>query len=197
MREERTLQNQLREIGATIYANPFEISNFSLIDQNNNEFNNANFLGNWNLLFFGFTSCPDICPITMAELGRFFNEWGQRNSHKPPRIILVTVDPETDSPEKMKEYLEGFSPEFIGLTGNRSSLQRVAEELFVAFDDADILGVESPGHNTHSNFANPSDYVIDHSSHISVINPNGDLFAVMRPPHRARDISIAFRLISQ
>ena len=133
----------------------------------------------------------------MAELGRFFNEWGQRNSHKPPRIILVTVDPETDSPEKMKEYLEGFSPEFIGLTGNRSSLQRVAEELFVAFDDADILGVESPGHNTHSNFANPSDYVIDHSSHISVINPNGDLFAVMRPPHRARDISIAFRLISQ
>ena len=197
VRQDRALETELRDIGASIYEEPFELSNFSLIDQNNDEFSNANLLGNWNLVFFGFTSCPDICPITMAELDRLSKDWDENYDSELPRVILATVDPESDSPDKMKEYLENFNIEFIGLTGDRASLERFADELFVAFGAPTTAGEQPSGHNTHNDRFNPGDFVIDHSSHISVINPNGDLFAVLRPPHRARDIAEAFNLISQ
>ena len=197
VRQDRALETELRDIGASIYEEPFELSNFSLIDQNNDEFSNANLLGNWNLVFFGFTSCPDICPITMAELDRLSEDWDQNHGSELPRVILATVDPESDSPDKMKEYLEDFNKEFIGLTGDRGSLESFADELFVAFGEPATAGMQPSGHNTHNDRVNPGDFVIDHSSHISVINPNGDLFAVLRPPHRARDIAEAFNLISQ
>ena len=197
VRQDRALETELRDIGASIYEEPFELSNFSLIDQNNDEFSNANLLGNWNLVFFGFTSCPDICPITMAELDRLSKDWDENYDSELPRVILATVDPESDSPDKMKEYLENFNIEFIGLTGDRASLERFADELFVAFGEPTTAGKQPSGHNTHNDRVNPGDFVIDHSSHISVINPNGDLFAVLRPPHRARDIAEAFNLISQ
>ena len=197
VREDRALQTELRDIGATIYEEPFELSRFSLIDQNNDEFSNDNLIGNWSLVFFGFTSCPDICPITMAELDRLSEDWDQNHGSELPRVILATVDPESDSPDKMKEYLEHFNKEFIGLTGDRGSLGRFADELFVAFGEPTTAGMQPSGHNTHNDRVNLGDFVIYHSSHISVINPNGDLFAVMRPPHRARDIAEAFRLISQ
>ena len=197
VRQDRALETELRDIGASIYEEPFELSNFSLIDQNNDEFSNANLLGNWNLVFFGFTSCPDICPITMAELDRLSKDWDENYDSELPRVILATVDPESDSPDKMKEYLENFNIEFIGLTGDRASLERFADELFVAFREPTTAGEQHAAHNTHNDRVNPCDFVIDHSSHISVINPNGDLFAVLRPPHRARDIAEAFNLISQ
>lgn len=196
-REDRALQTELREIGSTIYADSFKLSNFSLIDQDNNQFSNVNFTGNWNLVFFGFTSCPDICPITMAELDRLSRQWDERTSGELPRVIFATVDPDTDTPERMKEYLEDFNPEFIGLTGNRSSLARFADELFVAFGESEKTELQLSEHSMHNNPANASDYVIDHSSHISVIDPNGDLLAVMRPPHRAKDILESLRLITQ
>ena len=197
VRQDRALETELRDIGASIYEEPFELSNFSLIDQNNDEFSNANLLGNWNLVFFGFTSCPDICPITMAELDRLSKDWDENYDSELPRVILATVDPESDSPDKMKEYLENFNIEFIGLTGDRASLERFAGELLVAFGEPTTAREQPSGLNTHNDRVNPGDFVIDHSSHISVINPNGDLFAVLRPPHRARDIAEAFNLISQ
>ncbi|GIT64018.1 MAG: hypothetical protein Ct9H300mP22_4180 [Gammaproteobacteria bacterium] len=60
------------------------------------------------MVFFGFTSCPDICPITMAELDRLSKDWDENYDSELPRVILATVDPESDSPDKMKEYLENF-----------------------------------------------------------------------------------------
>ncbi|MDD9897157.1 MAG: SCO family protein [Gammaproteobacteria bacterium] len=196
VRAERELQTELRKIGATIYEEPFELSNINLLDQNGNRFSNEAFLGNWNLVFFGFTSCPDICPLTMAELDRFATNWLESNSGALPRIILATVDPETDTPQKMNEYLSDFNPDFIGLTGERNALAVFADELFVAFGEPAAVGAQPSGHNTHNNRLNPGDFVIDHSSHISVIDPDGNLFAVLRPPHRARDIAEAFTLIA-
>ena len=116
VRQDRALETELRDIGASIYEEPFELSNFSLIDQNNDEFSNANLLGNWNLVFFGFTSCPDICPITMAELDRLSKDWDENYDSELPRVILATVDPESDSPDKMKEYLENFNIESVSYT---------------------------------------------------------------------------------
>ncbi len=195
VRSERGLAVELRELGATVYEAPFELSEFQLTDQDNNEFSNVDLLNNWNLVFFGFTSCPDICPITMAELDRFSQNWIESSNSPLPKIILATVDPNTDSPAKMKEYLADFNPEFIGLTGNRSDLEVLADELFVAFGEPTTAGVQASGHNNHNDRVNLGDFVIDHSSHISIIDPNGDLYGVIRPPHRARDITAALQLI--
>jgi protein SCO1 len=197
LRADRSTELELREIGVTVYPEKFELSSFQLIDQNGSEFNNGQFLENWSLLFFGFTSCPDICPITMAELDRFADSWKENTSDPLPQIILATVDPATDSPDKLKDYLERFSPDFIGLTGEPNELAALAEELFVGYGEPKTSDMQPSGHRNHQSRITPGDFVIDHSSHISVIDPNGDLFAVIRPPHRARDLLKAVKIISE
>ena len=197
LRSDRSTEAELREIGATIFPQPFEISGFDLTDQNGDKFSDADLLKNWNLLFFGFTSCPDICPITMAELDRFTNLWREETRKPPPQIILATVDPTKDTPDQLKDYLARFNSEFFGLTGEPNDLTGLAENLFVAYGEPTTEGVQPSGHNNHESRINPDDFVIDHSSHISVIDPNGDLFAVIRPPHRARDLVDAMKIISE
>lgn len=196
LRSDRDLQAELREIGTTIYNEPFELSTFTLTDHHGNEFSKDDLLGNWNLVFFGFTSCPNICPLTMRELGRLATNWEASVDGRLPQIILATVDPGTDTPEKLNQYLLDFSPEFVGLTGDADALSHFAEELFVAYGDPETTAVQASGHGDHGATTNPGDFVIDHSSHLSVIDPNGDLFAVMRPPHRTRDIAQALKLIT-
>ena len=197
LRTDRSIEAELREIGATIYPHQFELSSFQLIDQDEGEFTNSELLDKWNLLFFGFTSCPDICPITMAELGRFADTW-QENSNQPlPQIILATVDPTTDTPAKLKDYLERFNSDFIGLTGDQNQLAMLANDVFVAYGEPATVGKQVSGHNNHESRVSQGDFVIDHSSHISVIDPNGDLVAVIRPPHRARDLLEAIQIISE
>ena len=100
LRGERTREAALREIGVTIYPEARTLSEFRLIDQQGEFFTKADLQGSWNLVFFGFTYCPDICPLTMAELGQFYAGL-DFNQDVKPRVLLVTVDPGRDNPESV------------------------------------------------------------------------------------------------
>jgi|FLOH01.1.fsa_nt_gi protein SCO1 len=199
----REAELELRELGATIYPEPRPLSDFELRDQFGNSFTANDFLGGWSLVFFGFTSCPDICPLTMAELKQFYRALEVSETDKP-RIILVTVDPARDTPEAMANYLDNYNENFIGLSGDVDSISNLATQLYVAqsggpYDEA--AGAETAElHNHTEDSSTPgstSDYLINHSAHISVISPQGENFAVMRPPHRDQDILKAFQLITK
>ena len=97
----------------------------NLIDSGGIEFLPEDFKGKWNMLFFGFTFCPDICPITMSMLSRIEKGLDIENQEKI-RIFLVTVDPDRDSPDQLKVYLENFSENFIGLTGGLDQIYNFA-----------------------------------------------------------------------
>lgn len=189
---------ELREIGVTIYPQARVLSDFRLLDQQGEFFSKADFQGHWNLVFFGFTNCPDICPLTMAELRQFYAGLDFSVDVKP-QVFLVTVDPGQDDPESMAAYLANYSEEFIGLSGDPEQIAQLAEELYVGYGDAVAPEAATASHEheaSHSEVdVTPGDYLIEHSAHIAVINPQGDYYAVMRAPHRDRDLIKAFREI--
>ena len=183
---------ELRELGVTIYPEPRELAGFKLADQFGNDFSNANLEGLWSLVFFGFTACPDVCPMTMAELDRFYESLDASEQDRL-RIVLVTVDPERDTPASMGEYVSKFNEEFMGLSGDAAAIEKLAEKLYVTHSEPPA----EHEHNTSSSVSNTgTEYLINHSAHISVIDPQGQYVAVIRLPHRARIIDQVFRRLA-
>jgi len=200
IRGERDSQAALREIGVTIYPQARTLSEFQLIDQQGEFFTKVDLQGHWSLVFFGFTHCPDICPLTMAELAQFYAGLDFSKDEKP-RVLLVTVDPEQDNPASMAAYLANYNEEFIGLSGDPEQISQLAAQLYVGYGDAvESAAVTATATASHDHDARHAEddaaqgnYLIEHSAHIAVINPQGDYYAVMRAPHRDQDLIKAFR----
>lgn len=122
--------------------------------------------GNIRLLFFGFTSCPDICPATLQKLARVVN-----NLPEPARtdvkIVFVSVDPERDTPERIKSYVEFFGENIIGLTGNEKNLRELSKRYRTTF------GYETPDED--------GNYEVSHSSAVYVFDREGEARLLVRP----------------
>lgn len=82
------------------------------------------------LVFFGFTQCPDVCPITMARLAKIYGDLGEPDD---VRVVMVTVDPETDTPEVIARYAAGFHPDFVGLGGSNPQVAVAARTFYVGY----------------------------------------------------------------
>lgn len=175
----------LREQGTFLLPTPREISAFSLVDQHGVEFNNASLQGHWSLLFFGFTSCPDVCPVTLAALAQVekkLSDAGRRDLLDGLKVYFVSVDPERDDAAVIGKYVEAFSPRFTGVTGSHDALARFAEQLNVAF----MKVPDSRG-----------GYVIDHTGNIVIIDPKGHYAGFMKLPHQADRILVAYKSIAR
>ena len=142
-------------LGYYRFEEPKALTHFNLVDQNLNEITEDDFKGEWSLVFFGFTYCPDVCPTTMAQLNT-----SVQNLTNPPNVVMVTADPERDSPEVMKEYLLAFNETFDGLTGSLKNLNLLAGQLGFTFR-------KIPGSSLGT-------YSIQHSDSIAVINPKAE-----------------------
>ncbi len=155
---------------------PKVVSDFALLDDQGQAFSRADFAGQWSLLFFGFTSCPDICPNTLFELQQARKLMQQQGTETQwPQVYLVSVDPERDSPQKLAEYLDYFDPSFIGLTGDERQLQAVSFQLGAVY-------------HVQEHEAGDVEYDVDHSASLLLLNPDAQLHAVMRAPHEANMI---------
>ena len=167
---------QLKDLGLYLIDPARNLGSFNLTDSNGKEFLPNNFEGKWNVLFFGFTFCPDICPITMSMLSRIEKEIDSQELDKI-RIFLVTVDPDRDSPDQLKIYLENFSENFIGLTGGLDQIYNFATRVNAPFSPI-------------SNSKDPH-YSVDHTGSIILINPEGNYAGFFRAPHNQDDIKKA------
>lgn len=190
----RNQQQALRDNGISLYPEAREIRPFQLLDEQGDAFGREDLLGRWSLVFFGFTHCPDICPLSLRELDEFYRE-ALAEYDEAPQILMVTVDPQRDDPARLQDYLDKFHPDLRGLTGDERDLSSLAEDLYVVSNGA---GAHSPSHSTttgggHGGLAEEqAEAVISHSGHISVINPQGQLVAVLRLPHRDSQIDMAW-----
>ena len=167
---------QLKDMGLYLIEPPRNLGAFNLMDSAGKEFLPKDFEGKWNMLFFGFTFCPDICPITMSMLSRIEKGLDIENQEKI-RIFLVTVDPDRDSPDQLKVYLENFSENFIGLTGGLDQIYNFATRVNAPFSPI-------------SNSKDPH-YSVDHTGSIILINPEGNYAGFFRAPHNQDDIKKA------
>ena len=167
---------QLKDMGLYLIEPPRNLGSFNLMDSAGKEFLPKDFEGKWNMLFFGFTFCADICPITMSMLSRIEKGLDIENQEKI-RIFLVTVDPDRDSPDQLKVYLENFSENFIGLTGGLDQIYNFATRVNAPFSPI-------------SNSKDPH-YSVDHTGSIILINPEGNYAGFFRAPHNQDDIKKA------
>lgn len=111
--------------------NPVAVTGLALVDQYGNDVDLAeDFGGDVTLVFFGYTRCPDVCPFTMARLEKAYVDAGEPTDLK---IVMVSVDPEYDTPEVMRAYVGGFHPDFIGLTGTNSQVAAAARAFFAGY----------------------------------------------------------------
>ena len=138
---------------------PVAAPQFELTDVDGQSFHLSDVDGQVVIMFFGYTSCPDVCPVTLSDFLRIRSQLG--NQAKNVSFVFITVDPERDTPERMKKYLTNFDPEIIGLTGERSDLEPVWSSYGVY--EAMVEG------------GSEDNYLVDHSSRIYVINADGNL----------------------
>ncbi len=167
---------------ATLLEPPLELPEVTLIDKSGGEFVSGRLHGRFNLLFFGFTHCPDICPLTLAELAQVHARWNTPHI-EVPQVVFVSVDPARDTPERINEYLDHFDPAFEGVTGPRYAMEPWLKSLGVAV------------HLQDHDEGEP--YAVTHNSAVYVLGPGAELIAVFGPPHDAAMIAADFLKIRE
>ena len=167
--------DEYKTLGAYFIDPPRQLAEFQLIDDSGDIFLPDQFKDKWNILFFGFTYCPDICPLTMKQMSDVKQSLGE-NSEKI-RIFLVSVDPDRDKPENLRIYLDNFDTEFKGLTGEIDQIYRFSTQVNAPFFPV----VKSKEAN----------YTVDHSGSLVLISPEGQYAGFFRAPHDTQKISKA------
>lgn len=118
-------------VAGTELNNPVPVSGLDLVNHRGQVVDLADdFSGDVTLVFFGYTRCPDICPLTMARLAQAY---GQLERTDGLKVVMVTVDPGHDTPEVLGDYVQRFHPDFIGLTGSNNQIAEAAKTFFVGY----------------------------------------------------------------
>ncbi len=161
---------------------PLPAADFTLTDMQGRPFRMADASGQVRLLFFGYTSCPDICPTTMVQVASALGQLDPAD-RAGVKVLFISVDPERDDAAKLSAYLTGYGPEFLGLTGSLEALQAVAASYLVTFYDEPALEGQTRL-ITHSGTV----YLIDQTGQIPV-----SFAGPFDPADLAHDLKLALR----
>jgi protein SCO1/2 len=174
---------ELSENGLFVYDVPRLINQFSLQDFNGKAVDLDLLQGKWSMIFFGYTFCPDICPLTMATLNQFTNMLAEQGEYsEDTQVIMVSVDPQRDTLEKLREYVSYFNDDYLGLSGEYIDIFNFSSQLNIAF-----AYVPGAGDN----------YMVNHSGEIALINPNGHFHGFFKVPHDPEKMAINYEVVRQ
>lgn len=157
---------KLLDAGIVLLPQGRDVPQVDLLDQDGKPFNTEQLKDKWSLLFFGYTFCPDICPATLAEL-RELQKMMPKEAVNNLRVVLVSVDPNRDTPAQLKKYLGYFDPSFMGLTGDEKVIEKLANGVSIPFIPADT---------------SKPNYTVDHSGNLVIIGPDGRQRGFIRSP---------------
>lgn len=140
---------------------------FTLTNQDGGKSSDTDFAGKYRIIYFGFTYCPDVCPIDLANLmnGLTLSEKEDPALVEKIQPIFISIDPERDRPEQLKQYTDNFHPRLIGLTGSVDEIAAVAKKYLIIYNKR-----ESPGF---------SEYLVDHSRQGYLFGPQGEPIALL------------------
>lgn len=159
---ERLMPSATTTSGKALVGGPF-----SLTGDTGKPVTDKDFRGRYMLVFFGFTSCPDICPAGLQLIAAALDNLKGKADRIAP--IFISVDPERDTPEKLDSYVKNFSPRFIGLTGTPEQIAAVAKAYKVYYKKVPAAD------------GNPGDYGMDHTGIIYVMDPDGNFVTHFTP----------------
>lgn len=178
-RQEPLPAPELSEFNTFVYEHGRPVADFQLVDEQGQAATQEDLKGHWTFAFVGYTFCPDVCPATLSNLRQADNLMPAELPQ--PNYLLISADPERDSPARLKEYLAFFGDGFHGLTGDMDTLRELAKSLNAVFIHREENGMQ----------------LVDHSAHLALINPDGELTAVIQPPHNPQALVEAYRRIYQ
>ncbi|KAL0030687.1 hypothetical protein WJX77_002157 [Trebouxia sp. C0004] len=168
------IKEQKKDATRTLSAGKAAIGGpFDLADGDGNTFTEKDLLGEFALLYFGFTFCPDICPDELEKMAKAVNSLEQAGKSIQP--VFISIDPERDSPKQVKQYVKEFHPKMLGLTGTIKQVKDAAKAYRVYFTKTD----ES------------KDYLVDHSIIMYLIDPKGDFVSFYGKNYTADQLATA------
>jgi protein SCO1/2 len=167
---------------ATVLPEPLALPDVDLVDSAGKRLDLAAFRGRFSLLYFGFTRCPDVCPLTLKTLADARATLAARSPLVVPQVVFVSVDPSRDSPQQIATYLAGFDSSFVGATAPPERLAPLLKALGVT--------VEKHRHGD-------DDYTVTHNDTLYVVGPGAELIAVASGPHVAATVASDFLKIRQ
>lgn len=159
---------------AVLYPAPRAIPDFSLARADGGTLTAADWKGRYTVVFFGYTSCPDVCPTTLQVLKQAHDELKRKGLADKVRIDFISVDPQRDTPQRLGEYVHYFSPDFVAATGSDEELTRLSRALGL------VYAREPDGHGGYS---------VDHSASAVIVDPQGRELGLFRPPLVAESIA--------
>jgi len=166
----------------TSYDPSLPAAEFELTQGNGGSFRLSEKRGDVILLYFGYTFCPDVCPTTLSELRRVVADLGENASRV--QVVMVTVDPERDTPEKLQEYMSLFNPAFIGLSGSVDEMEKVWKDYGVYREVTELPN-------------SASGYLVNHTARVYLVDPDGNLrlsYSYGTPPDDiVHDLKILFK----
>jgi cytochrome oxidase Cu insertion factor (SCO1/SenC/PrrC family) len=168
--------------GLLSQAAPAIGGSFALTDQFGKPRTDADFRGHYMLVFFGFTNCPDICPVELQTISDALDQLDAKQAANVTPIF-ITVDPERDTPEALRAYVANFHPRLVALTGSVESIGTVAKAYRVYY--AKATGTNAP--------SDPSAYVLDHFALVYLMGPQGEYVTHFSPGTTAQDMAADLR----
>lgn len=151
----------------------------AMTDQSGQPFTEARFKGHWTFLFFGFTNCPDVCPTTMLTMQQVWKQLPDKAKSNPsPQLVFVSVDPDRDTQDKLKDYVSYYNPEFIAIRGAHDKLDILVNQVGA------LYGYEDGPDKEH--------YTVMHSAQLILIDPQGNMRGIFSPPLEPGEIARSF-----
>jgi protein SCO1 len=166
------------EVGGYVLPTAQTLRPFELVDDRGTKFTAQDFAGHWSFIYFGYTYCPDVCPLTLVELADVKKRLTEATPAAAVSVYFVSVDPQRDSPARLHEYVTYFDPGFHGLTGDVAEITAFANSAGAVF-------FVPPGQDEKT-------YLVSHSSSIALLEPSGGLRAVFTAPHTAEQVAADF-----
>lgn len=154
---------------AQLYPQAKALAPFALQDQHGQPFTNERLRGKWSFVFFGYTTCPDICPTTLTVFTQLYKQL-PADLQADTQMVFATVDPERDTVAQLQQYMPFFHADFIGLTGEPTAVDAFARSFGVAYSKIPQEG---------------GSYLVDHSVRVFLINPEGGRHALFAPTQGA------------
>jgi protein SCO1/2 len=148
------------------------VIDFNLNGADGKPFTRADLLGHWDLIYVGYTHCPDVCPTTLAQLKAVTAGLGSDRGKL--RVVFLSIDPERDTPQVLGQYTHYFSPDFEAATGPNAVLDALGRNLSFVYEKV-------PGDT-------PQSYLMDHSSALILVDPQGQLAGYLTPPFKTVDM---------
>lgn len=172
---------QYPAIEGLFWPKPKQIHDFNTLDHTGNSFGLNQIKGKWSFIFFGYTHCPDVCPVTLSVMNEAYKQLV--SEHDNLQIIFVSVDPERDTTEKLSQYVSYFNENFIGLGGDSEKVDSLTKQIGVAY--------------YLNNNGQKEGYLVDHSASIFIFDPKARMVGKISAPHDSEKVIKQFTDIKE